>query len=684
MIRVKVKTGVNTMEQRKENRLIKEKSPYLLQHAYNPVDWYPWGDEAFKKAANENKPIFLSIGYSTCHWCHVMERESFEDSEVAEVLNKYFICIKVDREERPDIDSVYMKACQTMTGQGGWPLSIFMTPEKKPFYATTYIPKNNRYGMLGMIDLVKKLNTLWEKEPKQILQFAESLTESVAHLNGLGQSSLPDKKIIDHCFDRLNNSFDNEYSGFGKSPKFPVPQNLMFLMRYYKTNKNKRAIEMVEETLDAMLKGGIYDHVGGGFARYSTDNKWLAPHFEKMLYDNALLTICYAEAFQITNKKIYKTAVEDIINYIKREMTHDEGAFFSAEDADSEGVEGKYYVWTKEEIIDILGDRIGSNFCEAYDITDKGNFEGKNIPNLIDNEQWEQNYYEYIESKRKLLEVRDKRIHPHKDDKILTSWNGLMISACAISGRILNRKGFIDLGIRAYEFIEKNLIENGRLFARFREGERRYLAYADDYSFMLWASLELFESTGDETFVERAKWYGSELIRLFWDRENGGLFFNGNDSEKLLMNPKEAYDNAMPSGNSAAAYNLIRLGRIVDDEIILRYGEKIIKAFGKGLEVYPDGFSFMTSALMLKTSKYIKTVLAGKTDDLVFEKIKSKMQSAYMPFISKTYIYTDTNKDKFKEYKQRNETALYICKDFACHEPIIGEERILQEIHEII
>ncbi len=664
----------------KPNKLINEKSPYLLQHAHNPINWHPWGTEAFDKAFRENKPIFLSIGYSTCHWCHVMERESFEDSEVAEIFNKYFVCMKVDREERPDIDSIYMKACQLMTGRGGWPLSIFMTPDQKPFYTATYIPKHRRYGMLGIVDLGHRIHQLWKDDPDSVMDFAKGLTDSISQSKETEKVSLKESKIAKRCFESLVASYDEKHGGFSKSPKFPTPQNLMFLMRYYAINKENLALEMVEKTLDAMLKGGIYDHMGGGFSRYSTDHKWLVPHFEKMLYDNALLAICYAECHQIKAKKVYETAVFELMDYIKREMTYKKGGFFSAEDADSEGVEGKYYVWSQEEIIHILGEEIGLEFCKAYDITEKGNFEGKNIPNLIENSRWEAAFNNNKEDRKKLLQYRDKRIHPHKDDKILTGWNGLMITAFAICGKVFNREDFIETGKAAFEFIETNLIEkNERLYARFRQGERRYRGYLDDYSFMLWAALELHESTGNKKYLDRAHWYGSELIRLFWDNENGGLFFNGNDSEKLLTNPKEAYDNALPSGNSMAAYNLIRLGRLTDDEIIGKYGEKIIESFSKGLDDIPQAYAFMVNALMMKESPYIKTVLAGKGKDEVFIESRAKLSRLFMPFLTKLIIDTSLKEKGYEEYKKNEETILYICKNFSC-EPIIKEKDILEEI----
>lgn len=611
-----------------------------------------------------------------------MERESFEDQEVADVLNKKFICIKVDREERPDIDNIYMKACQVMTGRGGWPLSVFMTPDQKPFYTATYIPKKSRYGMPGIIDLSQKLHELWMKNSTDVLNYADDFTKSLTQLSETDKIRIPEKKTIENCFLRLEHTFDNEYGGFGNTPKFPVPQNLLFLLRYYHSQNNNKALQIVEKTLDSMAKGGIYDHIGGGFARYSTDKIWLVPHFEKMLYDNALLIMCYAEAYQNTDKEIYKTIVKDTLTYVKREMTSPEGAFYSAEDADSEGEEGKYYVWTQEEIIDVLGEKEGIEFCKSYDISSRGNFEGKNIPNLIHNPNWENDYIQYAQTKEKLIFSRNSRIHPHKDDKILTSWNGLMIAACAIAGRVMGEKDYIGMGATAFQFIENKLVDkNQRLYARYRDGEKRYLAYVDDYAYMIWAALELLESTGNTSYLDKAQWYSSQMIHLFWDKKNGGLFFNGTDSEKLLTNPKEAYDNALPSGNSTAAYNLIRLGRLIEDEISGKYGEKIIDAFSKGLMEFPEAYAFMVSALLFQLSEHDKVILCGEKSDRVFKKARETILRSYLPFTSKVVVDEVNNQGRYKGFYIDNESALYVCKGFSCNKPVKGEDILKELVH---
>lgn len=448
-------------KQRYTNKLISEKSPYLLQHAHNPVDWFPWGDEAFEKAKGEEKPIFLSIGYSTCHWCHVMARESFEDDEVAELLNKHFVSIKVDREERPDIDMIYMNACQAMTGQGGWPLTVVMTPDKKPFFAGTYFPKESKWGRPGLMDILKQLIEVWEKERSRIDTVGNQVMR-ILQAQDHGTPGKLEESIIEEAFHEFSINFDVKYGGFGMAPKFPTPHNLLFLLRYWHKTGDNKALQMAEKTLEAMAKGGIFDHIGFGFHRYSTDGNWLVPHFEKMLYDNALLAYVYTEAYQATKKNLYKDIAGKIFTYVLRDMTSPEGGFYSAEDADSEGEEGKFYVWTPAEVEEVLGDEDGKWFCRTFDISSKGNFEGKSIPNLINGKIVEND--RVIRCREKLFSAREKRIHPHKDDKILTSWNGLMIAAFAKGARVFKDNTLCEAAERAVDFIFSKLInKEGRL-----------------------------------------------------------------------------------------------------------------------------------------------------------------------------------------------------------------------------
>ncbi|MBU3227201.1 thioredoxin domain-containing protein [Clostridium algidicarnis] len=590
--------GIN----KKTNRLINEKSPYLLQHAYNPVEWYVWSEEAFQKARTEDKPIFLSIGYSTCHWCHVMAHESFEDEEVANILNNYFICIKVDREERPDIDSVYMSVCQAMTGGGGWPLNLFLTKDKKPFYAGTYFPKTSKYNQTGFIEILESINNVWVSNKDHVLTTADQVVKTLNE-DGYDESSNISKDILKEGFESFLNSFDAVFGGFSKAPKFPSPHNLSYLLSYYKATREKRALEMVEITLKSMYKGGIFDHIGFGFSRYSVDEKWLVPHFEKMLYDNALLAMAYIETYEITKDNIYKEVAEKILTYILRDMTSKEGGFYCGEDADSQGVEGKFYLWDFAEIYKVLDMEEADLFISYYGIQREGNFDGSNIPNLIGEEVKDldkNSLKDKLENiRRKLFDYREKRIHPHKDDKILTSWNGLMIAAFAKAGRILNEEKYKDASIKALEFVFIKLQrEDGRLLARFRDGESRYLAYLDDYAFIIWALIEVYEVTKDYSYIEKSLELNKDMMQLFLDEEKGGLFLYGRDSEKLILRPKDIYDGAIPSGNGVAAMNMLRLFKITGDTKLKEEAESIFKVFGNSINKMPRAHAKTLEALL--------------------------------------------------------------------------------------
>lgn len=590
--------GIN----KKTNRLINEKSPYLLQHAYNPVDWFGWNEEAFQKAKTENKPIFLSIGYSTCHWCHVMEHESFEDEEVANILNNYFVSIKVDREERPDIDSVYMSVCQAMTGGGGWPLNLFLTKDKKPFYAGTYFPKTSKYNQTGFMEILESINDVWVSNKDHVLTTADQVVKT---LKGYSEDDSFDisKDIFSEGFESFLNSFDSVFGGFSKAPKFPSPHNLSYLLSYYKTTGEKRALEMVKITLKSMYKGGIFDHIGFGFSRYSVDEKWLVPHFEKMLYDNALLAMAYIETYEITKDNIYKEVAEKILTYILRDMTSPEGGFYCGEDADSEGVEGKFYLWDFTEIYKVLDMEEGNLFINYYGIQREGNFEGSNIPNLIGEELEDldkPDLKDKLENIReKLFDYREKRIHPHKDDKILTSWNGLMIAAFAKAGMVFHEEKYKDVSTKALDFIFSKLQrEDGRLLARFRQGESRYQAYLDDYAFIIWALIEVYEGTKDYFYIKKALELNKQMIELFLDKEKGGLFLYGKDSEELILRPKDIYDGAIPSGNSVAAMNMLRLFKITGDINLKEEAESIFKVFGNSINKIPRAHAKTLEALL--------------------------------------------------------------------------------------
>ncbi|MBI6871471.1 thioredoxin domain-containing protein [Clostridium aciditolerans] len=586
------------------NILINEKSPYLLQHAHNPVNWYPWGEEAFSKAKAEDKPIFLSIGYSTCHWCHVMERECFEDEDVAKVLNENFISIKVDREERSDIDSIYMTFCQAYTGSGGWPLTIIMTPEKKPFFAGTYFPKESKYGRPGLIELLDSIYDMWSKDKKRLINYSLEMIDQIKRETEIeiDENNKINESVIKETIESLKQFFDKRYGGFSRVPKFPTPHNMYFLLEYYIKTEDKKALNMVEETLKHMYKGGIFDHVGFGFSRYSTDEKWLVPHFEKMLYDNALLSLIYTKTYEITGKELYKRIAEKIYTYMINNMISPEGGFYSAEDADSEGIEGKFYVWDIEEIEKVLGKQDGKTYCELYGITERGNFEEKNIPNLINRDieklELNENLKEQLEKMRaKLYDYREKRIHPFKDDKTLTSWNGLAIASFAYGGRIFNNQSYIEISERAADFILKRLIrDDGRLLSRYREGESAYAAVLEDYAFVIWGLIELYKANSQYKYQEKCIYLHDQMMKLFWDEKQGGLYLYGLDSEELIVRPKELYDGAIPSGNSVATFNMLRLYDITDDTKFKQFAERQFKAFGTTAKRNPIAYTHFITA----------------------------------------------------------------------------------------
>lgn len=657
------------------NRLAHEKSPYLLQHAHNPVDWYPWGEEAFAKARAADKPIFLSIGYSTCHWCHVMERESFEDKDVASILNRNFVSIKVDREERPDIDHIYMDVCQALTGHGGWPLTIIMTPDQKPFFAGTYFPKNDRMGMQGLISILEAIKKAWDTKRDELLDSGEKITQYISSKPASSKKEIPEE-IFDRAFSFYQQYFDHVYGGFGHAPKFPTPHNLMFLLRYWKRTSNDDALKMVEKTLDSMYRGGIYDHIGFGFCRYSTDKQWLVPHFEKMLYDNALLAITYLEAYQATKKEKYAVIAREILTYILRDMTSPEGGFYCAEDADSEGVEGKFYIWILDEIIEVLGEKEGTLFANFYDITRKGNFEGKNIPNLINNNTPFEQIKTMENAREKLFQHRYRRIHPHKDDKILTSWNGLMIAAMAFAGRVLKDEAFSNAAERAVNFINNNLIrEDGRLLARFRDGESGLLAYAEDYANLTYGLIELYETTLKPEYLKQALDFTEDLLSLFWDEDEGGLYVYGNDGESLISRPKEAYDGAIPSSNSVSALNFMKLARLTGRQEFEEKADEILKSFSDEILVNPISYSYSLMALIFGTSKGKEVVIVS--EDLEQAKpFINELSAKYNPFVVwMTYQPDNSTIEEIapfvKQYTMTdNKTTVYVCENFSCQAPV--------------
>jgi len=687
---------------RKPNRLANEKSPYLLQHAQNPVDWYPWGEEAFEKAAKEDKPIFLSIGYSTCHWCHVMEKESFEDEEVARLLNKKFVSIKVDREERPDIDSIYMKTCMLITGSGGWPLTIIVTPQKQPFFAGTYFPKNSRGGMIGLVDLLRNVAELWDKDRSKLIATAKKVTEYLTnYVKAKQQKEELTETVLDEAFIRLLDSFDRTSAGFGTSPKFPSPHNLMFLLRYWKRKGRREALEMVEKTIQKMRLGGIFDQVGFGFHRYSTDAKWLVPHFEKMLYDQAMTSIAYIEAYQATGKKEYRKTAEEIFQYVLRDMTNPDGGFFSAEDADSEGQEGKFYVWTETEITESLDENINL-IIRVLNISKEGNYydevhQRKTEKNILHFKKPLQELtldlgmsFEELtgileKARRKLFKVRKKRVHPLKDDKILTDWNGLMIAALAKGGRAFNSQKYVEIAEKAVEFILRKLqTRDGRLLHRYKDGEVTIHENLDDYAFLVWGLIELYEATFKIEYLEEALRLQDDMIDHFWDTENGGFFFTPDDTEKLLIRSKEVRDGAIPSGNSIAFLNLIRLARMTGKA---RYEEKasaLTKAFSGHAEGTPFQNTMFLTALDFLIGPAYEIVIVG---NLQSKDTKNMLQAISRNFVpNKVLLFKqedDPRLGNLADFTRRmnkidGKTTAYICKNLVCNKPTTNMEKVLE------
>lgn len=598
------------------NRLIYEKSPYLLQHAHNPVDWYPWCQDAFRRAEKEDKPVFLSIGYSTCHWCHVMERESFENKEIADILNKYFVSVKVDREERPDIDSVYMSVCQTMTGGGGWPMSIFMTPLQKPFFAGTYFPPEPDRGMTGFAELLLAIAHKWQQDKEELVRSADKILSYIRNAPEEQIHDDIDRSLPEKAAKLLSQSFDEANGGFGDAPKFPMPFNLIFLTTYAKYSAagggagsfscnvdgvcspgyEASVFEQVKITLEKMRRGGIFDHIGYGFSRYSTDEYFLVPHFEKMLYDNALLIIAYAAAYELSGDEELLDTAEKTAEYVLREMTGPDGEFYSAQDADSEGEEGKYYVWDYGEVCKVLGRERGKRFCDYFGITKKGNFEGRNIPNLQSGYDVRDNF---TEEKRILYEYRRSRTRLHLDDKVLTMWNSLMISALSRLYRVTGEEKYFLAAKRARKFIEDRLFEKGILYVSCRGERSAVKGFLDDYACYSAALINMYEVSSREEYLTRAREIYDEAAEQFADERNGGYFLCGTENGRLITKPKEVYDNALPGGNSVMAYCLVRLSQITGEE---EYGERAKKqlAYMSGeAEHYPAGCCMFLTALLL-------------------------------------------------------------------------------------
>ena len=647
------------------NHLKHQTSPYLLQHAENPVDWYPWSEDAFSKARAEDKPIFLSIGYSTCHWCHVMAHESFEDLEIADILNKYYVSVKVDREERPDIDSIYMAACQAFTGSGGWPTSIFMTAEQKPFFAGTYFPKAARYGAVGLKELLLIIHQKWENERDALLGSADEIT--AAFHQRYAPAAQADETLLDAALQWYKQNFDASFGGFGGPPKFPTPHNLLFLMQQYEKHGDSQALNMAEITLQKMYAGGLFDHIGYGFCRYSTDRYYLVPHFEKMLYDNALLILAYCKAYELTGRSFYLEVAQKTASYVLTEMTSPNGGFYSAQDADSDGKEGKYYVFTPEEIIGLLGQGDGAAFCERFGITKAGNFEGKSIPNLLHTKNLTDEHFDpFLPT---LREYRRERTHLHTDDKILTAWNALMIAALCRLYQCSRDPGYLEAAKKAQVFIENSLCDQDALYVSIRDGKLGEHGFLDDYASYIFALLSLYDATLERTFLNRAVQVTKETVLQYYDSEHGGFYLSGAENETLLFRPKECYDGALPSGNSLIAYVLGRLNALLPDQSWENILNKQLAYMAGEAERSPAGFSVFLMALsdFLEPPVLITVVPSGEA-------------LSDLPFAVPSDAIVKVLDCPLEGYKLLNdETTFYVCRDQSCLPPM-NKRQLMMEI----
>ena len=685
------------------NRLINETSPYLLQHAYNPVDWYSWAPEAFEKAQQEDKPVFLSIGYSTCHWCHVMAHESFEHPEVARLMNEVFVSIKVDREERPDIDNIYMTVCQMMTGSGGWPLNIIMTPDKRPFFAATYIPREGRFGMIGMLELLPRIKEFWTTQRSEALSLSNRITTTLQRVSQDAPGEELDRPTLELAYEQLAKRFDERHAGFGGAPKFPTPHNLLFLLRYWKRTGNEKALDMVEKTLQAMRRGGIYDHLGFGFHRYSTDSQWIVPHFEKMLYDQAMLAMTYTEAYQSTGKEDYGKTAREIFTYVLRDMTAPEGGFYSAEDADSEGEEGKFYLWTLEEIQRVLEGEEVNLAAKVFNIEKDGNFgEGatgkrtsvnilhlrKSLGELASELNLsQQDLQKRLEAiRQKLFAYREKRVHPIKDDKILTDWNGLMVAAFAKGAQVFVEPRYAEAVRRAADFILRNMRKpDGRLLHRYRDGQVGIAANLDDYAFLVWGLIELYEAIFDVSYLEVALELKDDMLKHFWDDDVGGFYLTPDDGESLFVRKKEIHDGAIPSGNSVAMLNLLRLGRMTADFNLEEKAAKIGRAFSENVKRAPLAYPQLMVALDFGVGPSYEVVVAGDSQAADTKAMLKALMTQFMP--NKIALLRPSEQEspdiihlaEFTRYQSSIEgkATAYVCFNHSCEFPTTDITKML-------
>lgn len=683
------------------NHLTNEKSPYLLQHASNPVEWYPWGEEAFERAIAEDKPIFLSIGYSTCHWCHVMAHESFEDKQVAALMNETFINIKADREERPDIDNTYMTVCQMITGQGGWPLTVILTPDKQPFYAATYIPKHSFNNRIGMLDFVPAIAKTWQTDRDRVSETAQRISEGFRKTLDLGQSRASvTTELIDQTIDQLNTRFDPEYGGFGSAPKFPSPHNILFLLNHFKITGSPDSLHMAEKTLNSMRSGGIWDHIGYGFHRYATDQQWLLPHFEKMLHDQALLLMAYTEAWQITKHPLFKQTAYEISAYVKERLTSPGGGFYSAEDADSEGEEGKFYLWTSAEIRKLLSPEESELLLTLYNFEENGNYQdevtggvtGKNIPHLIQRPKPDktQDESEGIQPGRlkiileTLRSERNKRERPFLDDKILTDWNGLMIAALARAGTVFDDPDFIRSAENAWKHINDHCFDGISLKHLLKDGEASIEGMADDYAFLIYSLIQLYQSTFESEYLKSAIDLQKRFDQLFYDDDYGGYFFTSNNAERLMGRQKEIYDGAVPSSNSVSVLNNYYLAAITGSADYKTRAENTCTAFSEQMTDAPAGYTFAIHAFQLMTASRAEIIITSSAYSPEVKKLTDSCRNN-MPAGSVILLLTEQNRSQVhalapftRSYNISDKPMVYICKNYSCKRPVTTPEEVVE------
>ncbi len=678
------------------NRLANETSPYLLQHANNPVDWFPWGPEALEKAKSEDKPILLSVGYSACHWCHVMERESFENQAISRIMNRSFVNIKVDREERPDIDAIYMQAVQAITGQGGWPMTVFLTPQGEPFYGGTYFPPEDRGPMPGFPRVLLTMDQIYRTRRSEVTKASTEIVNRLRQTTGMkSDSDLLSRDILNEAFLHMSSGFDGQNGGFGGAPKFPQPMNFDFLLRFHHATGNAQALHIVNLSLEKMALGGMYDQLGGGFHRYSTDSYWLVPHFEKMLYDNALLSRLYLHAYLATGHELYLRIVQETLDYVLREMTDPDGGFYSSQDADSEGEEGKFFLWSPDEIRAALGDRDADIFCAYYDVSDQGNFEGKSILNVpigaeevidrldIDPQQLEEALQR---GKSILLPIRNNRIAPDRDDKILTAWNGLMLRSFAEAASSLQRDDYYDAAVKNATFITENLQSNGRLLRSYKDGDTRLNGYLEDYSFLADGLLALYELTFDDRWLNESRRLADDMLDLFWDPNEELFYDTGKDHETLLIRPRDIFDNATPCGSSVAADVLLRIALLTGEERYRNVAAAALRGLGPMLSQYANGMGRWLAALDFYTGQPREIAIVG---DLSSDATLDLLDEVHLRYIPNRILANSETGDPSGSHTLpllRNKTlidgkpAAYVCRNYACNLPVTTPKSLTPQL----